>query len=636
MNLNIKHFIITLTCSVLLSTTSFAVEEVPILKAQVDAGQLPPMQQRLPNNPAKPSFAGREIGKYGGSLRMLMGKSKDIRMMVVYGYARLVGYDAQLQLKADILAKIDVEEGRIFTLHLRPGHRWSDGVEFTAEDFRFFWEDKATHEVLAPYGPPIAMMRGDKPPLFEVLDKYTVRYTWDVPNPYFLPILAGPSPLFIYMPAHYMKQFHADYNSPAEIAAKVAQAKKRNWRGLFVSMGRQYKLTNPQLPTLQPWLNTTKPPSERFVFKRNPFFHRVDPVGQQLPYIDEVIINISSSGLVPAKTGSGESDLQARYLRLDNFTFLKAGEEKNNFKVNIWGTGRGAHIALYPNLTAKEPKWRSLMQNADFRRALSLSVNREEINQVVYFGLALESANTVLPQSPLYRKEYANAYAQYDPNRANKLLDSIGLDKKDARGIRLFADGSPVEILVQTAGESTEETDVLALVKDSWRRIGIQMYIKPLQREVLRNRVFSGDAIMTTWFGLPNGLPVARMSPEQLAPTRQDEYQWSQWGRYFETGEGEPPSLPKVRALVELNAAWATASTEQQQSLIWHKMLAIHADQVYSIGLISGILQPVVVNKDLRNVPEKAFYNWNPGAFFGIYNMSGFWYQQNHDKGEQQ
>jgi peptide/nickel transport system substrate-binding protein len=616
-------------CSCLLSSLNAVAQllpEIPSLEQAIKDGTLPAMQQRLPINPAKPDFTNKTIGQYGGSIRMLMGKSKDIRMMTVYGYARLVGYDEKLQLKADILEKVDVEEGRIFTLHLRAGHKWSDGVEFTSEDFRFFWQDIATHPVLSPYGPPHEMMRSEKIPLFEVVDKYTVRYTWQQPNPYFLPALAGPSPLFIYMPAHYMKQFHADHTSKDEMEHEIELAKKRNWRGVFVSKGRQYKLTNPELPTLQPWVNTTSLPSERFVFKRNPFFHRVDPQGQQLPYVDEVIMNISSSGLVPAKTGSGESDLQARYLRLDNYTFLKAGEKNNDYKVNLWGTGRGAHIALYPNLTAKDPKWRALMQNADFRRALSLGVNREEINQVIYFGLALPMVNTVLPNSPLYKEKYAQSYAQFDPVSANKLLDTINLHRRDARGIRLFPDGSPVEILVQTAGESTEETDVLALVKDNWRRIGIQMYIKPIQREVLRNRVFSGTAIMTTWFGLPNGLPVAQMSPEELAPTRQDQFEWSQWGRHYETHEGESPTLPKVQELVELNEAWTKAATDDEKTEIWHKMLEIHASEVYTIGLVSAILQPLVVNKALRNVPEKGFFNWDPGAFFGIYNMSSFWY----------
>ncbi|WP_315981214.1 ABC transporter substrate-binding protein [Aliamphritea spongicola] len=206
-----------------------------------------------------------------------------------------------------------------------------------------------------------------------------------------------------------MKQFHADYQTPEKLTQLTEEAHKRNWRGLFVSKGRQYKLTNPDLPSLQPWVNTTRPPAERFIFKRNPYFHRVDPNGQQLPYIDEVEINLASAGLIPAKAGSGEVDLQARYLRLDNYTFLKEGEENGNYQVNLWETGRGAQIALYPNMNAKDPEWRKLMQDVRFRRALSMAVNRNEINQVVYFGLAKDMANTVLPSCPLFKTEYATA-----------------------------------------------------------------------------------------------------------------------------------------------------------------------------------------------------------------------------------
>lgn len=626
--MKIAHFVL----ASLLSSSVSAFTEIPMLAEQVADGKLPAMAQRLPETPLYSDFSQRQIGQYGGTLRMLMAKAKDIRMMVPYGYARLVGYDEHLQLKTDILEHIEVQEGRTFTLTLRKGMRWSDGKPFTAEDFRFYWQDVATNPVLSPFGPPKELLVDGEYPRFKVLNEYQVQYRWTKRNPFFIPALAAPRPTFIYMPAHYMKQFHGHYEDKLALAAKVKAAHKRNWRGLFVDKGRQYKLTNPDLPSLQPWVNTTYPPAERFVFKRNPFFHRVDPKGQQLPYIDKVIINLASTGLIPAKAGSGEVDLQARYLRLDNYTFLKEGELAGNYQVNLWETGRGAHIALYPNLNAKAPKWRNLMQDVRFRRALSLAVNREEINQVVYFGLAKGVANTVLPQCTLYRSEYARSWSIFDLDAASKLLDEIGLTKRDARGIRLFPDGSPLEILVQTAGESTEETDVLSLVEDSWRRIGVQLYVKPTQREVLRNRVFSGEAVMSAWFGLPNGVPVASMSPSQLAPTRQDQYQWPQWGRYFETGAGKPPTLPMVQQLAELNHQWGLALNVDQQAHIWHQMLEIHADQVFSIGLVSGVLQPMIVNKQLRNVPVKAFYNWDPGAYLGIYNMPSFWYDQQEAK----
>lgn len=153
---------------ILLTTEAVAgvATEIPYLQPQVDARQLPPMQQRLPEVPAMPSFADRETGQYGGRLRMLMSKAKDIRQMVVFGYARLVGYDAHLQLRADILQGIEVEDNRVFTLQLRPGMRWSDGHPFTAEDFRFYWEDIASNATLSPFGPPKAMLaQGEAPAL---------------------------------------------------------------------------------------------------------------------------------------------------------------------------------------------------------------------------------------------------------------------------------------------------------------------------------------------------------------------------------------------------------------------------------------------------------------------------------------
>jgi peptide/nickel transport system substrate-binding protein len=171
--------------------------EPPILAERVAKGELPPVASRLPDDVAVVPLSdpGLMTGRHGGSLRLLMGRAKDTRMMIVYGYARLVGYDRDFNLVADILSGIDIEEGRIFTLRLRRGHKWSDGQPFTAEDLRFYWEDVANNEKLPPAGPPRAMLVNGEKPKFEVINETTVRYTWSSPNPFFLPRLAGASPL---------------------------------------------------------------------------------------------------------------------------------------------------------------------------------------------------------------------------------------------------------------------------------------------------------------------------------------------------------------------------------------------------------------------------------------------------------
>jgi len=605
--------------------------ETPSLQARVDSGELPPIEQRLPSTPMQVHLQGEHRpGQHGGQLRLLMGKQKDIRQMVIYGYARLVGYTPELELQADILQSYDVVDDRIFTLHLRKGHRWSDGHPFTSEDFRYYWEDIASNPELSKSGPPRPLLVDGEPPRVEYPDAYTVRYSWDSPNPYFLTALAGASPLYIYKPAHYLRQFHPRYQDATVLQQMIEQEGKRNWMGVHVNRDRPYKATNPDLPTLQPWVNTTTPPSERFIFERNPYYHRIDQNGRQLPYIDSVALSIVSSGLVPAKTGAGESDLQARYLRMDNYTFLKTTAKRNDFDVRLWQTAKGAHLALYPNLNTNDPVYRKLLRNLDFRHALSLAIHRHEINQVVYFRLVQESNNTVLAESPLYKPKYQSDWIEYDLEHANRLLDELGLSERDDRGVRLLPDGRPLEIVVQTAGESTEQTDVLELIRDSWMAAGIKLYSVPSTREVFRNRIFSGDAMMSIWSGLENAMATAENSPMELAPTSKYQYQWPQWGAFYESGghSGEEPDMPAARELVELMDQWSHAETHQQREQVWHRMLEINREQMFTIGIVNHVPHPVVVSQFLNNVPDSGFYDISPGAYFGIYKPDTFWFDE--------
>ncbi|MDC0033989.1 ABC transporter substrate-binding protein, partial [Alphaproteobacteria bacterium] len=399
----------------------------PVLADKVKLGNLPPIAARAPLDPLVVRYRREDwrVGQHGGTLTLLMARAKDTRMMVVYGYARLVGFNKDYELVPDILKKLDVEEGRRFTLHLREGHRWSDGHPFTAEDFRYYWEDVANNRELSPVGPPRALLVNGEKPNFEILNKTIVRFTWSQPNPDFLPALAGPSPLYLYRPSHHLKQLHKRYTGPKILKRLVAKSGRRNWAALHNRKDNQYKNDNPKLPTLQPWITRTKPPAQRFIFDRNPYFHRVDENGLQLPYIDRVVINVAASQIIPGKAGAGESDLQARYIHFSDYTFLKKGEARNGYGVQLWKTARGAHFALYPNLNANDPVWRKLFRNVRFRRALSLAIDRREINQVVYFGLALEGNNTVLPGSTLYQPQYRNKWANHDMKKANALLDSL-------------------------------------------------------------------------------------------------------------------------------------------------------------------------------------------------------------------
>lgn len=572
----------------------------------------------------------KEIGQQGGSIRMLMAKPKDVRWMTVYSGARLVAYDETFQLKPDILKKIENVDNKSFTLHLRKGHMWSDGQPFTTEDFRYWWEDVAQNEALSKGGPPRQMLAGGKMPKVEIIDSHTIRYTWESVNPLFMTALAGARPMYIYMPAHYLKQFHEKYGDADNLAALVESEQVQNWSSLHKRFGRQYRPENPDMPTLQAWMNTTKLPSERIVFKRNPNYHRVDPEGTQLPYLDEVILNMASSSIIAAKAGTGESDLQARYVRFDNYSFLKQGAEEGGYNVYLWPSGRGSEMTLLPNMNTKDEGFRKAFQDVRVRRALSMGMDRSEINEAIFFGLGREASNSVLPSSPLYKDAYGEAWIEYDVDAANALLDEAGFDKRDDSGTRLMPDGRPFEIIVETAGELSQETDILQLITDHWKDIGVKLFVKPSQRDILRGRVSNGETVMSTWQGLNRGLATPEMNPEELAPVSPVQAQWPTWGNHYATkgASGEAPSLPEVVRLSELYQNWRDAADYDAQAKIWDEMLSIFTDQVYSIGIVSGGLQPIVVSKKLRNVPEEGIWAFEPTLYFGQYLPDTFWLEK--------
>ena len=602
--------------------------EVPALKDRVAGGDLPPIERRLPDHPLVVGESdARAIGSYGGSMRMLVGRAKDTRLLVVYGYARLVCFNEDLELVADIAEKVEVEDGRIFTFTLRKGHKWSDGAPFTTEDLRYYWEDVANNEELSPSGPPKVLLVDGEPARVEVIDEVTIRYSWSKPNPYFLAALAGARPLFIYRPSHYLKPLHIEYGDKAEIEDMVAKKKVRNWASLHNRLDNLYRFDNPDLPTLQPWMNTVAPPSQRFIAKRNPYYHRVDSEGHQLPYIDEVKLDVVNSTLIAAKVGAGDADLQSRGLNFSDYTFLKSEEERNGYAVRLWPTVRGSRFALYPNLNVNDPAWRKLFRDIRFRKALSHAVHRDEINQLIYYGLGLNGNHSILPDSPLFEPHYRETAMDFDLEKANALLDELGLTERDGDGIRLLPDGRPLRIIVETAGESTEEVDILELIHDSWKQAGIKLFTKPSQREVLRNRIFTGDTLMAMWFGYENGVPTADMSPAEFAPTQQHSYHWPKWGQYYETGgqSGEPIDMAEAKKLMEIYERWSTATDRETREAAWHEILEIHAEQVYTIGIVAQVPQPIVVSNRMRNVPEEAIYNWNPGAQFGMYRPDSFW-----------
>ncbi|WP_422030918.1 ABC transporter substrate-binding protein [Reyranella sp.] len=608
-----------------------ALKETPMFADQVKSGALPPVDKRVPEQPWVVNyFAGGDgPGQQGGQLNMLVASSRDTRLMTIFSYTRLIVYDDKFKLKPDILESYEEKEGREFTFKLRAGHKWSDGHPFTTEDFRFFWEDVANNKDLTAGGPNVELLVDGQPPKVEIIDPLTIKYTWDKPNPYFIESQARAAPLFLYRPAHYLKKFHAKYTPEAEIL-KSARGGQQSWVSIYRRLDVMYANDNVDLPTLNPWVGTTASPAQRFVYLRNPYYHRIDEKGQQLPYVDQVIFTVAAANLVPAKAGLGEANLQPRYLNMRDYTFLQKSAQTSGVNVRLWEAGSGSQLALYPNLTTNDAEWRKLMRDVRFRRALSLAIDREELNQVVYIGLARPSNNTIMPRSELFKPEYATKWAEYDPKLANKLLDEIGLTKKDSQGIRLLPDGRPATIVVEHASEETEDSDALTLIADNWKKIGIKMLTKPQTRDNFRLRTSSGEAVMTAFAGAVTAVPTPNTSPKEFAPTMLGGLQWSRWGMFVESKgrQGEKCDLESACKLLDYVNEWETGATEEDRRKAWDKILATNADEVFSIGTVNGVRQPVVVGPNVRNVPKEGYYAWDPGGYIGLYQPDTFWIAQ--------
>ena len=598
---------------------------------QVKAGTLPSVDKRIPAQPSiVKQFSGPDgVGRPGGQINMLVASARDTRLMTIYSNARLIVYDDQFKLQPDILESYEVKEGRIFTLKLRPGHKWSDGQPFTTEDFRYFWEDIANNKELSSGGPSVELMVNGKPAKVEIIDELMIRYSWDAPNPYFIESQARAAPLFLYRPAHYLKKFHTRYTDPAEIG-KSARGGQQGWVQIHRRLDVMYANDNVDLPSLNPWVNTTPSPAQRYVFARNPYYYRVDSEGHQLPYLDRIVLTVAAANLVPAKAGLGEADLQPRYLNMRDYTFLRKSAKTSGVDVRLWESGSGSQIALYPNLNAKDEVWRKLIRDVRFRRALSLAVDREELNEVVYIGLAKPSNNTVMARSVLFKPEYATKWATYDPKQANKLLDEIGLTKRSDLGIRLLPDGRPATIVIEHMSEETEDADALSLIADHWKKVGIKLLFKPQSLNNFRLRNGSGEAIMVAYAGVTTAVPTADTSPKEFAPTMQGGLQWPRWGMFVESGgkQGEKCDMPSACQLLDILREWEKSTDPAARRQAWDKILEISIDQVFSIGTVNGIMQPIVVGPKLKNVPKEGYYAWDPGGYIGLYKPDTFWLSQ--------
>lgn len=597
-----------------------AFREAPQLAELVKAGKLPPVAARLGQDPivVQPLQA---IGTYGGVWRRgFTGPADTSAGQRVNESDHLTYFDHTAnKIIPNIARSWDVRDGgRTFVFHLRRGMKWSDGHPFTADDFVFWFEDMYQNKDLVPLPSPYFATNGKQGKVVKV-DDVTVRYEFVDPY-YALPIvMAGQGPIMGhtkegrtgmggYAPAHYLKQFHPKYVAPDELDRKVKEARFDNWVGLFKFKNDWAR--NPELPVLTPWRTTSPITTPTWTLERNPYSIWVDTAGNQLPYIDKIVLSLGENlEVINLRAIAGEYDFQARHIDLQKLPVLLEHQQRGAYKVHL-DPSDGESVGLFFNLSYEaDPEIARWLQHADFRRALSLAVARDQINETFFLGLGVPGS--IAPaERTLYSPgpEYRTRWAAYEPQRANALLDAIGLDKKDAEGYRLRGDGKGrLRIEIQTIVGFLQFTQICEMLREHWKKIGIHLDVKELERSLAYQRRNANEHQMhaeITWgtdnmFGHHMGalFPVDATSP--LGPL---------FGKWYASGgvQGKEPP-PRVRELMQkFNMALGAPDDERVRLAqdIWKIVL----DDVWTIGLagLSPLITGVRVVKDtMGNTPQR-------------------------------
>jgi len=589
--------------------------EAPVLRTKVAAGILPSVGGRLPEEPlvVKPL---EEIGQYGGTLNAVATAPMTWEDPAQMRSRHIADYTLDLSEIVPVVFKgwEYSKDKKSLTVYLRKGMRWSDGAPFTTKDVLFWYEDILRNKELTPIIGDMFKPGGELMKM-EVVDDYTFRLHFAVPNPRFhyrfAACIAYPWSFGIYAPKHYLKKWHIKYNPEADELAK-GEGYDHWWQAFHfhgISMTHQQ---DPNLPTLHPWVLKKRTPTLE-IFERNPYYWMVDTAGNQLPYIDELVSNVAGDvETANLKVISGEIDLVGMGLSLQNYPLYKENEKKGNYRVLLWQNTNSTEASLAFNLNHKNPVLRKIFQDVRFRRAMSLAINRDEISEVVYRGRAVPRQETALPTCSFYKEEWDKAYAQYDPEKANALLDEIGLKWDEDHKWRLRPDGKTLAVTIEYWAGETPKTPIMELVKEYWEAIGVKTDIKSEERSFYEQRAQAGELDVGVWHGGRNTEVTLYTGNGYIFNPASGGWEWGycrQWGLWFTTDgkEGEEPP-EEVKELYKWFKDWFVAPTQQEYTQLAQKIFDFHAKNIWMIGTVGLAKQPIIAKNNLRNIPGQAYF----------------------------
>lgn len=587
----------------------------PLFADRVKAGQLPAVDKRLPQEPLV-VVPYEECGKYGGTLRGLSRALESGSAEVLsWRQVNLVRLGDDLTTIVPNVAKSWTwsDDRKQITFMLRKGHKWSDGAPFTADDVVFYFDDIIKNKDLHPTT-RAEWMSGGKPVDVEKIDETTFKLTFGAPNPGLLHFLAtGGSYFAPYAPKHHYVKYHLKYNPKAEDEAKAANTE--NWVKNFHRIWSRWKdaETIPAhavtRPTLESHILEVETNTQRRIFIANPYYFKVDTAGQQLPYIDRHHERFLNKDLSLLAILNGEVDEKAQGIDLEDYPVLKENTAKGGYNLTL-PPGQTAYPIAF-NITHRDPALKAIFADVRFRQAMSLAINRDEMNETLWFGLGKPAA--ALPLKVPFTTDADRTYmVKYDPAAANKLLDDMGL-KRGPGGIRLRPDGKPLQLLWEYSSQFASSNGI-QLIQGYWRAVGVDANLKEITTQLTRQKALEGGAdILMEWdvpFE-PNLISdVQTYMPPYRAASPLFGAAWREWSDSKGTKGEEPPAWAK--RLFAIETEWRTLVPGSPRYIeLGKEMVKLNLENMTIIGTVTDLPGPTVVSKRLANIREWTVQHYN-------------------------
>ncbi|MBV9812517.1 MAG: ABC transporter substrate-binding protein, partial [Acetobacteraceae bacterium] len=531
MRITRRRAILAVGSAALLPSTAVAAQppgEPDSLKSLVAKGSLPPLAQRLPDNPLliKPTD---QIGRYGGDWNHALVGGGSLSMLFRYqAYEPLVRYTPEWDgVTPNVAESVTGDaESKVFTIKLRRGMRWSDGQPYTTDDIKFWYDTVLTDRRVAFVGNEFWKSNG-VPAKLDVIDAQTCTATFEKPNGFFpLQIAWANNDQTTRCPKHYLQQFHIDYNPRADELARARGFS--SWIACFQSVcgvqdDNTFFLNSSQRPTLMAWMFSVAPGenTERAIAVRNPYYWKVDTAGSQLPYFDRIVYQmVADPQVLLLKTMQGQIDMIDQYIATpNNKSVLYDAREKGGYGFYTLTSTEANVMTFMLNLNHADGTKRALFQNRDFRAAMSLALDRQALIDAVLVGQGSPAQPSIRKNDPLYNEQLATQFVELDADRANKMLDAI-VPKRDGEGYRLDASGRRLTITFELDQSRTVFLDMFQLAIPMFKEVGLDVQMRPMDRSLWETRVRQGRDFDATahQFGASGGI-AAMLDPRYYVPT---------------------------------------------------------------------------------------------------------------------